>query len=48
MKCELCKQNPACVIVDQLVNGSREKRYVCRACVDKLKDEKEDRFRTRQ
>src|SRR5205085_4059212 len=36
MKCERCEKNPARVRVDQIVNGRREKHYLCQQCVDEL------------
>ena len=36
MICERCKQNPARVRVDEMVNGRRVQHYLCQSCVDEL------------
>ena len=36
MKCERCKKNPAQVHVEQIVDGRRERHYLCQKCVDEL------------
>src|SRR5947207_1230859 len=36
MICERCKQNPARVRVDEIVNGRRVQHYLCQSCVDEL------------
>src|SRR5213592_649644 len=36
MQCERCKQNPARVRVDEMVNGRRVQHYLCQSCVDEL------------
>lgn len=36
MICERCKQNPARVRVDEMINGHRVQHYLCQSCVDEL------------
>src|SRR3989440_6381359 len=36
MICDRCKQNPARVRVDEMVNGRRVQHYLCQSCVDEL------------
>lgn len=36
MICERCKQNPARVRVDEMINGRRVQHYLCQSCVDEL------------
>ncbi len=36
MKCERCKKNPAQIPVEQIIEGRRERHYLCQKCVDEL------------